>query len=136
MWAGFSREILLDRSNTVEYGDCGTVHLFSFTHSSPHLPYQDMMRVKWIDETSPTFFRSVNTKYVFASWNPNTHPVAVLGSLRGRGGRNKKGTSAQKVVVKQFQTLVKIKIGLLYDSDLKYNYYTSVITAHKELLTI
>ncbi len=48
------------------------------------------------------------------------------------------GPSVQKVRmhVERVQTLVKIKIVLSCDSDLKYNYYTSVIKTHRGLLTI
>lgn len=64
-------------------------------------------------------------------WVPVLQPVADSGCLRD------KGTAAENndaFVVKQFQMLVKIKIISKCDSDLKYNYYTSVIKTHRDLL--
>lgn len=38
--------------------------------------------------------------------------------------RDKEEAESQAFIVEQFQTLVKIKILLWWDSDFKYNYYT------------
>lgn len=49
---------------------------------------------------------------------------------------DQRAESCDIFMLKQFQTLYNIKTVLLCDSDLKYNYFTSIIKTHRKLLTI